>query len=80
MNFPHSRDFTHDTFFEAAMTQPRPLMRPEVVRQEGIETDALLELRYAYSGIPDDVFFKIYEFVKQTGGRKKKHVVSKPFT
>jgi len=56
----------------------RSLLRADVAEAETNEEVLLLELRQQYPNITDDVFWKIYEFIKRkmsskNGGRKKSY-------
>ena len=74
MEGQHPKEFTEETFFAQAPT----MLRPAVAANEANEREFLIELRNRYPGVPEEMFWEIYKFVKRnakstSGGRKRKH-------
>ena len=72
----NSQPFNEETLYDRNIV-PRPMLRSNVAEAETNEEALLLELRQQYPNITDNVFWKIYEFIKRkmssrTGGRRKK--------
>lgn len=70
------KSFSKETFEND--TGPRPMLRTHVAEAEMNERDLLLELKQQHPEMTDDVFWKIYEFIKRNslsknGGRRKSY-------
>ncbi len=73
----NSQPFNEETLYNPNIVR-RPMLRPNVAEAETNEEILLLELRRQYPNITDDVFWKIYEFIKRkmsskNGGRRKSY-------
>lgn len=73
----NSQPFNEESLYNPNIVR-RPLLRSNVAEAETNEEILLLELRQQYPNITDDVFWKIYEFIKRkmsskNGGRKKSY-------
>jgi hypothetical protein len=74
MEGQHPKEFTQ----ENVMSEAPRMLRGQAAQNEGNETEGLIELRNKYPGVPEEMFWEIYEFVKRdskstSGGRKRKH-------
>jgi hypothetical protein len=74
MDGQHPKEFTDETF----LLQAPSLLRPAVAANEANERHFLIELRDRFPGLPEEMLWEIYTFVKRnirstSGGRKRKH-------